>query len=119
MRHEDAYLGDGVYAKHDGTCIWLDLRGQDNTTQICLEPEVLDALNSYANRPANDWTRDQHAAHTKWQAKKLIEQLAELYGYMPHQGDKEEDSQKVCLLNAINHLSACNSGITPDDFKIP
>lgn len=41
---EDRYLGDGVYARFTGYNIALDLRGQDNTTLIVLEPEVLAAL---------------------------------------------------------------------------
>lgn len=41
---EDRYLGDGVYASFDGYQIWLDLRGQDSTTRIALEPQVFDAL---------------------------------------------------------------------------
>ncbi len=45
---EDRYLGDGVYAAFDGYHVVLDLRGQDNTTRIGLEPAVLDALNKFA-----------------------------------------------------------------------
>ena len=41
---EDAYLGDGVYASSDGYYIHLDLRGQDSTTKIALEPPVFEAL---------------------------------------------------------------------------
>ncbi len=44
---KDRYLGDGVYASFDGFSIWLDLRGQDSTTKICLEPSVLAALNEF------------------------------------------------------------------------
>jgi len=44
---EDRYLGDGVYASFDGWHLVLDLRGQDNTTRIALEPAVLEALNQY------------------------------------------------------------------------
>lgn len=44
--HEQ-YLGDGVYASFDGYHVILDLRGQDNTTRIALEPAVLNALNRY------------------------------------------------------------------------
>ena len=44
----DVYLGDGVYAGFDGYYIILDLRGQDNTTKIALEPVVFDALVKYA-----------------------------------------------------------------------
>lgn len=41
---EDRYLGDGVYARFTGYNVTLDLGGQDNTTLIVLEPEVLAAL---------------------------------------------------------------------------
>ena len=44
------YLGDGVYATFDGYMIWLDLRGQDSTTRIALEPPVLKALIDYRDR---------------------------------------------------------------------
>ena len=44
---ETRYIGDGVYASCDGHHIILDLRGQDNTTRIALEPEVFDALIKY------------------------------------------------------------------------
>ncbi len=45
---EDRYLGDGVYASYDGYHIWLDLRGQNSTTRIALEPAVLNALVLFA-----------------------------------------------------------------------
>ena len=41
---DDRYLGDGMYASLNGYAIVLDLRGQDNTTRIVLEPEVLREL---------------------------------------------------------------------------
>ena len=44
---DDKYLGDGVYASFNGYHIVLDLRGQDNTTRIALEPSVLDSLFEY------------------------------------------------------------------------
>lgn len=44
MTIQDRYLGDGVYASWDGIGIRLDLRGQDSTTQIYLEAEVITAL---------------------------------------------------------------------------
>jgi hypothetical protein len=44
------YLGDGVYATFDGYHLWLDLRGQDSTTRIALEPAVLDALDRFRKR---------------------------------------------------------------------
>jgi hypothetical protein len=46
----EEYLGDGVYASFDGYHIVLDLRGQDNTTRIALEPAVLGALFLYNTR---------------------------------------------------------------------
>jgi len=46
----DVHLGDGVYASWDGYHIWLDLRGQDSTTRIALEPAVLAALDEYRSR---------------------------------------------------------------------
>lgn len=45
-----AYLGDGVYATFDGYNIWLDLRAQVDTTRICLEPQVLEALDKFRRR---------------------------------------------------------------------
>ena len=45
---DDRYLGDGVYVSFDGWRVWLDLRGQDGTTRIALEPSVMAALNEYA-----------------------------------------------------------------------
>lgn len=44
---EAQYLGDGVYAEYDGYHIVLDLRGQDNTIKIAMEPEVLKAFDSF------------------------------------------------------------------------
>ncbi len=44
---EDRYLGDGVYASFDGHNIILDLRAQDSTTRIALEPEVMPELVRY------------------------------------------------------------------------
>lgn len=44
---EDRYLGDGVYASWDGWSVALDLRAQDSTTRILLEPEVMAALNEF------------------------------------------------------------------------
>lgn len=44
---EERYLGDGVYASFDGYHIILDLRAQDDTTRIALEPQVLESLRLY------------------------------------------------------------------------
>jgi len=47
--YKDRYIGDGVYASFDGYHIILDLRAQDNTTRIALEPSVIDELVKYRN----------------------------------------------------------------------
>ena len=44
------YLGDGVYVSFDGYYIVLDLRGQDNTTRIAMEPQVIKALDCFRKR---------------------------------------------------------------------
>jgi len=44
---EGRYLGDGVYASYDGFHIWLDLRGQDSTTRIALDWQVLRELDRF------------------------------------------------------------------------
>ena len=44
---EDRYIGDGVYASFDGFHIWLDLRRQDSTTRIALEPSVMRKLDRF------------------------------------------------------------------------
>lgn len=44
---EDRHLGDGVYASFDDYHIVLDLRGQDNTTRIVLDPLTAAALSGY------------------------------------------------------------------------
>jgi len=44
---EDRYLGDGVYASFDGFSVNLDLRDQDSTTRIGLEPQVAAKLHEY------------------------------------------------------------------------
>ena len=46
----DQYLGDGVYASFDGFHIILDLRAQDTTTRIALEPSVFALLVAYRER---------------------------------------------------------------------
>lgn len=51
----DKYIGDGIYASYDGYHIILDLRGQDDTTRIVLEPSVFNALIAY-----REWLIDQH-----------------------------------------------------------
>jgi len=46
----DEYLGDGVYAAFDGFSISLDLRGQDSTTMICLDPYVVGELEKFIEK---------------------------------------------------------------------
>ncbi len=47
---DDDYLGDGVYASCEDRSIVLDLRAQDDTTRIVLEPMVLAQLDRYRER---------------------------------------------------------------------
>ena len=42
----EEYIGDGVYASHDGWYLWLDIRGQSDC-KIGLEPACVDRLNKY------------------------------------------------------------------------
>ena len=46
----DEYIGDGVYASWDGFGVILDLRMQDSTTRIYLEPEIFQRLVEYRDR---------------------------------------------------------------------
>ena len=61
MTNDETYLGDGVYATHDGYGITLDLRGQDNYTRIYLEPEVLASLIKF-NERVREELREEHIA---------------------------------------------------------
>jgi hypothetical protein len=54
------YLGDAVYARYDGVCIGLSLNHHRNEPLIWLEPEVMAALNRFAERAAQV-RLDQHA----------------------------------------------------------
>jgi len=47
---QDEYLSDGVYASFDGHHIVLDLRAQDSTTRICLDPYTFYRLREYASK---------------------------------------------------------------------
>jgi len=45
---DKTYLGDAVYAEHDGFNIWLwTSDGITDSSKIALEPSVLDALIAY------------------------------------------------------------------------
>lgn len=48
------YLGDAVYAGHDGYQVWLTLNSHENEPLIALEPAVLSNLVNYANRHLKD-----------------------------------------------------------------
>lgn len=50
LNDHQQYLGDGVYASFDGLQVWLDLRGEDDTTAIGLDPLVIAELVEYAHR---------------------------------------------------------------------
>ena len=50
-RREPQYLGDGVYAYHDGYQVWLYAwNGVAETTHIAVEPAVLRALIEYGKQ---------------------------------------------------------------------
>ncbi len=44
------YLGDGVYASHDGYQIWLAANHPESAQRVALEPSVFLALCRYAER---------------------------------------------------------------------
>lgn len=46
---DDEYLGDGVYASHDGYQVWLAANNHENKV-IALEPAVIAALMRYYQR---------------------------------------------------------------------
>lgn len=50
-QQDKTYLGDGVYAGHDGFQIWLSVEGGgDEPNYIALEPLMLLALIAYAKK---------------------------------------------------------------------
>lgn len=49
MRDKDVYLGDGVYASHDGYQIWLAVNHHENKV-VALEPYVFSNLCEYVKR---------------------------------------------------------------------
>ena len=43
MTHDRTYIGDGVYASHDGFHLWLHTsNGIRDTNEIALDPQVVD-----------------------------------------------------------------------------
>ncbi len=57
----EEYLGDGVYAAFDGSIISLDLRAQDSTTRIYMEPETINALVRFQARCKDAYAADREA----------------------------------------------------------
>ena len=47
--YESTYLGDGVYASHDGFQVWLAVNHHENNVLV-LEPEVFFRLCEYVKR---------------------------------------------------------------------
>ena len=48
MNQDQTYLGDGVYASHDGYQIWLTTRrSEKRVDSVALEPSVYAALVQY------------------------------------------------------------------------
>ena len=47
---DPSYVGDGVYASHDGYSIWLTCTIDGRVQEVCLEPEVLEQLDRYRAR---------------------------------------------------------------------
>ena len=56
--HSD-YLGDGLYAYHDGYGVWLTAEdGIRVTDGVYLEPQVFVALQEFLRREAKKWTEE-------------------------------------------------------------
>lgn len=53
----------------------------------------------------------------KLKADKHIEKLNDMIEKMPFKGNKEEDSQQVCLMNALRNFEITVNGLEPEDFK--
>lgn len=52
----------------------------------------------------------------KQEAADLMDKFQELINRLPHNGDKCEDSQKVCIQIALNELEATVNGLVDDDL---
>lgn len=48
LDNDPVYLGDGVYATHDGFHVWLRVNAHTAQPVVALEPSVLLALLAYA-----------------------------------------------------------------------
>lgn len=56
QKHQDVYLGDGVYASFDGFQIWLAANHHENKV-VAIEPKVMEQLLAYARMV---WPQVQH-----------------------------------------------------------
>lgn len=70
---EDRYLGDGVYASFDGYHIILDLRGQDRTTRIALEPAVMGNLKRFQLDKETELAREADYAFDAERERRMVE----------------------------------------------
>ena len=59
MTKDKEYLGDGLYASHDGFSFWLTAEnGISVLNQVCLEPSVLLAFQSYVEKMKKKYASD-------------------------------------------------------------
>ena len=59
----------------------------------------------------------ERAEKFKKRIEALIEKIEDLIDEMPYQGDSEEESQKVYLINQLNEFSYAVNGVKESDFK--
>ncbi len=59
----------------------------------------------------------ERAEKFKKRIEALIEKIEDLIDEMPYQGDSEEESQKVYLINQLNEFSYAVNGIKESDLK--
>ncbi len=45
----DRYLGDGVYARHDGWQVWLRAERDGATHEVALEPDTIKRLKEWVD----------------------------------------------------------------------
>jgi hypothetical protein len=50
------------------------------------------------------------------EAEEHIYRLRKLFEKLPSKGQKEEDCQRLCLLNALSDVEHCVNGTTQDDM---
>lgn len=58
-KEPEIYLGDAVYASHDGFHVWIwKSNGEQDSEAIALDPSVLNSLNVYAKRKQDEGTTE-------------------------------------------------------------